>query len=299
MMRHLTIILLFAISGLLVNESAAQRRITPVTPNSNAIPATERKKDTPARKQDDKKNLVEFKDTQGNTVLVDTISGREYIDSTAIKEKNKLAYPLFHEVTVGLNLWDPIMRCFGQKYGGAEIWGELSIHNRFKPVVEIGLGTADYTPEDGNYTYKSSTSPYFRIGMNYNFLYKSKPDYQFHAGIRYGFTSFSYEITDIHPVADYWQENATFNIPSQSSTVGFLDIVLGIRVKIVKNLSMGWAFKYHTILHESKNIYGEPWYIPGYGTRTSSIGGSLSVMYTIPLGKRTKPTTDTETAVAE
>lgn len=281
----------FAVDGL------SQRRITPVTPNSNATPAKDRKKEPSAPKQDEsKKNLVEFRDTEGNIVLVDTISGQEYIDSTAIAQKNRLNYPLLHEVTVGVNLWDPLMRCFGQKYGGAEIWGELSLHNRFKPVVEIGFGTADYTPEDGNYTYKSGIAPYFRIGMNYNFLYKSKPDYQFYAGVRYGYTSFSYEITDIHPVSDYWQENHMFNITEQNSSAGFLEIALGIKVKIIDNLSVGWAFKYHTILHESKTTYGEPWYIPGYGSRTSSIAGSLSVMYTLPLGKKANPATGSEAA---
>lgn len=287
MMRLLSIILLIVISGTFAVDGLSQRRITPVTPNSNAIPAKDRKKESPVKKQDDsKKNLVEFRDTEGNVVLVDTISGQEYIDSTAIAQKNKLDYSLLHEVTIGVNLWDPLMRCFGQKYGGTEISGELSLYNRFKPVIELGFGTADYTPEDGNYTYKSSIAPYFRIGMNYNFLYKSKPDYQFYAGVRYGYTSFSYELTDIHPVSDYWQESHLFNIPKQNSSAGFLEAVIGIKVKIIENLSMGWAFKYHTILHESKTTYGEPWYIPGYGSRTSSIAGSLSVMYTLPLGKK-------------
>lgn len=288
-MRRAILILIFIIGCMCATDMTAQRRITPVTPNSNAIPAKDRKQETPSKKRDEMKHVVERQDDRGNIVMVDTISGKEYIDSTAIVQKNKITYPLLHEVTAGLNFWDPLMRCFGQKYGGAEIWGELSLHNRFKPVVEIGFGTADYTPEDGNYTYKSSVAPYFRLGMNYNFMYKSKPDYQFYAGLRYGFTSFSYEITDIRPVSDYWQEGYTFNIPSQSSTVGFMDIVLGIRVKIHNRISMGWAFKYHTILHESKNTYGEPWYIPGFGTRTSSIGGSISVMYTLPLGKKAEP----------
>ncbi len=294
-MRLLSIILLIVVSGAFAVDSMSQRRITPVTPNSNTIPAKDRAKESSTKNEENnKKNLVEFKDIDGNVVLVDTISGQEYIDSTAIAQQNKFSYPLLHEVTIGVNLWDPLMRCFGQKYGGAEIWGELSLHNRFKPIIGFGFGTSNYTPEDGNYTYKSNVAPYFKIGMNYNFLYKSKPDYQFYAGVHYGYTSFSYEVTGIHPVADYWQENHTFNIPKQNSSAGFLEIAMGIKVKIIENISMGWGFKYHTILHESKTTHGEAWYIPGYGSRTSSVSGSLSVMYTLPLGKKHQPVTNSE-----
>ena len=56
---------------------------------------------------------------------------------------------------------------------------EVSLHNRYKPVFELGLGMADHKPSGNNYTYKSPMSLFMRIGMNYNFLYNSSPDYQF------------------------------------------------------------------------------------------------------------------------
>ena len=50
---------------------------------------------------------------------------------------------------------------------------------------------------------------------------------------------------------------------------------------------MGWTFRYHRIIHEAPKTNGRAWYIPGYGTRNSAIGASLSIYYTIPLkGKR-------------
>jgi hypothetical protein len=44
-------------------------------------------------------------------------------------------------------------------------------------------------------------------------------------------------------------------------------------------------FKYHFILHETKTTNGQPWYIPGYGTRSSSLSGTFSISYTLPLSK--------------
>lgn len=281
MKKIFTIILLICVATTVSIE--AQRRITPV--NTSATTTQARNENKKEEKNVRPASVIETKDSEGNIVLVDTISGQEYIDSTLIIEKKKILYPLFHQITVGLNVWDPIMRCLGQKYGGGEVWGELSLYNRFKPMIAFGLGTADYAPEDGNYTYKSGLAPYFKIGLNYNFMFKSQPDYQIYLGLHYGFTPFSYEINNISMPDSYWDEPETFNIPSQNASVGFIDVSLGIKVKIVQNFSLGWNIKYHSLLHESKNSYGEPWYIPGFGTRGSKITGSFSLMYTFTLNK--------------
>lgn len=280
-MRRIFTIILICIAATVLVE--AQRRITPV--NNSATTTQARNENKKEEKNVRPQSVIETQDSEGNVVLVDTITGQEYIDSTAINKKPKILYPLMHQVTVGLNIWDPVMRCLGQKYGGAEIWGELSLYNRFKPMIAFGLGSADYTPDDGNYTYKSKLAPYFKIGMNYNFMFKSKPDYQIYLGIHYGFSPFTYEITDISIPGGYWGEADVVNIPQQKANIGFLDIALGLKVMIVKNFSLGWSIKYHSLLHESKYTYGEPWYIPGFGTRGSKISGSFSLMYTFTLNK--------------
>ncbi len=278
MMKRLLLYIMCAIA--LAAGVEAQRRITPVTPQTSKAAKADK------NEKIDKSRLVEFKDERGNVVLVDTVTGREFIDSTKIEDSKKIIYPLLHEVSFGVNIWDPVMRLLGQKYGGIEFSAELSLYNRFKPIVEIGLGSADATPDDGNYTYKSKMAPYFRLGMNYNFLYKKITDYQFYAGLRYGFSSFSYELNNVTMDPGYWGDVVDFNIPSQNSTVGFGELVFGLKVKIYRNISMGWMMKYHAIIHESKNKHGKPWYIPGYGTRGSSITGGFNITYTIPFKQK-------------
>ncbi|MDE7125082.1 MAG: hypothetical protein K2O12_01180 [Muribaculaceae bacterium] len=235
--------------------------------------------------------MVHYHDDKGNIVYVDTITGEEWRDSTAIQTKNKFVgnlYPLFESVTVGINVIDPVMRLFGQHYGLGEVWAMLNLHNRYQPVVECGLGQANNTPEDGNFTYRSPVAPYFRVGANYNFLYNSTPDYQFYAGLRLGFTSFSYRITDVTSSDGYWGEQEKFDIPKQNSSVFYYEIVFGCKVKLFKNISAGWAVKYHRIGSESGGNYGKPWYIPGFGTRRAKIAAAFSIMYTLPI-KRNKP----------
>lgn len=269
-------------------QTPSRRRMTPVnTPATATQPINETKNDTARINEARRARSIQYQDDNGNTIYVDTITGEQWRDSTEIKEgKPRIQYPLFESASVGINIWDPIMRAFGQHYGLIEFAGEVSLLNRFKPVFEVGLGKADNTPDDQNFTYKSPLSIYFRIGANYNFMYKSSTDYQFFGGLRYGFSPFSYSLTDISINTSYWDESAYFDIPSQNATVGWLEIALGLRVRLWGPISAGWTFKYRHILHESKYDFGEPWYIPGFGSRNSSVGGAFTIYYTLPIGRR-------------
>lgn len=282
-------------------NSHAQRRINPVeTPATQTKAVNLNPKDSTSTPDPTKMpNLIHFHDEKGNVVYVDTVTGKEFIDSTAIKKESTMTYPLWDEVTIGLNVWDPVMRCLGTDYGLVDMWAELSIHNRFKPIIEIGIGQASHKPDGGNYTYKSAVAPYFKIGMNYNFLFKKSKEHQFYAGLRYGITPFSYEITNFTVDNSYWNEHYSSSVPLQNTTVGYGELVLGLKVQIHKQLSLGWAFKCHLLLHESKTNYGEPWYIPGFGTRNSILSGAFNVMYTIPLGKKSNTNQSSQSNVSE
>lgn len=268
----------------------AQRKITPVRPTPGTTTG-----DIPRREKDPKANVAEMHDAEGNIVFVDTVTGQEWVDTTATKADKRMQYPLYESLTFGVNLWDPVMRIFGQKYGGIDVWAELSLHNRYKPVIEFGLGQSEETPDGKNFTYHTSLSPYVRIGMNYNIFYNNSPDYQLVVGVRYGFTTFRYQVRDVTLAPGYWDEPMTFDMPRQSSTAGFFEFVAGVRVKIIKPISLGWTIKYHALLHESKSEYGRPMYIPGFGKRGGAFSGSFSVIYTLPLNKPAKPEVNTET----
>lgn len=269
-------------------SSYAQRRITPVTPPP-ATAGTQKE----AKKEVDKSKLIETKDSQGNVILVDTVTGTEFIDSTGIIPPVGNIYPLMHAVTVGVDIWDPVMKLLGVQYGGIGFWGELSLHNRFKPIFEFGLSSADIRPDGMNYTFKSPMAPFFKLGMNYNIFYNSNPDYQLLFGLRYAFTPFKWRIDNALPNNSYWPAEP-FSIPQQNSTTGYIELVASIKVKIIKNISMGWQLKYHSIIHQSKNAYGRPMYIPGFGKRGTPITGGFSIMYTLPLNKKALPKVNTD-----
>lgn len=264
----------------------AQRRVNPVKSASQGIQGINENKN-PADSIDYSK-LSASKDEHGNVILVDTITGKEVPDTTAAPTAGipKMKQPLFYAAAVGVDIWDPLMRVFGQHYGLIEFSGELNLHNRYIPVVEVGLGQASYTPSDKNYTYKVPVTPYFRIGCNYNFIYNSNPDYMAFAGLRFGWSHFSYEVNDVTLSTGYWDETTTFNLPRQTANVTYMQILFGIRVKVFGPVSMGWCLRYKAKLHESDDEYGQPWYIPGYGSRNGALTGSFSITYTLPIQKK-------------
>lgn len=263
-----------------------QRRITPV---DNPSTATQHVNENPLSADSIARlNVVEMTDSQGRIVLVDTITGTEWVDTLPpTRQIPKMEQPLLFSASISADVAAPLMRAFGRKYGLFELGAELNLHNRYIPVIEVGLGKADYKPEDNNYTYKSPISPFFRLGINYNFFYNSNPDYMLFAGVRYGLSPFKFSVTDITPAGgDYWGPESDFSIPSLSTTVGYFQFLLGLKVHIAGGFSLGWTVRYQSILHESACRYGDPWYIPGFGSRGTPISFTFSASYTLRLSKK-------------
>lgn len=288
-------VVVFAVlSGMLsaVVPAMAQRRVTPVKAGSkNIVGVNENKNEADTL---DRSKLVSTTDGMGNEILVDTVTGKEVADTLPAPQGRvpKMLNPLLFSASIGVDLWDPLMRAFGQDYGLIGFSAELNLHNRYIPVVEVGLGNASSTPANQNYTYHVGITPYFKIGANYNFLYNSNPDYQFVAGLRFGWTRFNYELRDVTINDSYWGQDQTVNFPRQTSSVTYLNVLFGLRVKIWKPISMGWNVRFRAILKETEQPGGKPWYIPGYGSRGGILTGSFSVYYTFSLtgkNKKEKP----------
>lgn len=287
---HVIILLLIVAVTALTPAIAQHRRATPI---NNAATRTQSQNDArgdSARALERKRaRSIQYQDENGKIVMVDTVTGLEWVDSTLLPKTPPMKYQLFHAINVGVNFFDPLMRLCGQKYGGADAYVNLSLHNRYLPTFEFGMGQADYSPADNNYTYKTPLSPYFKLGLDYNFMYNKDPDYQFFAGLRYGFSPFKYTISDVTLTnGGYWGEDTPMAFDQVSATAGWIEFVLGLRVKLFKQISAGWSVKYHSIVHQSHPAVGDAWYIPGYGSSTSSLAISFAITYTLPF-KTTKP----------
>lgn len=206
-------------------------------------------------------------------------------------------YPRLNDLAIGFNFIDLVLAAAGQKHFNVDLSLTLNMWNRLQPVIELGIGKAKSTPDDMNFTYNGKISPFARLGVNYNFMFKNNPNFQALVGARLGGSIFKYDITNIQHSNGYWGESTTTSIPQQSSQALWYEIVGGLKVKILRNFSLGWFVKFHNLISEKKNEAGQAWFIPGYGTRNGSLAFSFSAYYTLPFHQKT--TQETETSIAE
>lgn len=181
---------------------------------------------------------------------------------------------------------------FGYAYSMIEdyISGEVAIEanfgNKFYPVFEAGYGSSDVTDDIFGIHYKSS-APYYRVGVNYNFTNKTgespRPNYIFGAA-RFGWTRAKYDVS-APPITDpVWGGSVSLDLIDVENYYSWMELGAGVKVKIWKNLNMGWCIRYKVRLNQTSGNNSRIWYVPGFGnSRHTTWGGTYSIIYDIPL----------------
>lgn len=233
-------LLLLLLSAPAASLLAEQPPVTPVDIDDDARPT-----------------VLHYYDKHGNQ-LEEPVRFYTTLDTVA-RPKSAPVYPLYNGMDIGLNFGDLIFMAFGQRYASFDLWADVSLHNWFFPVLEIGTGFAA-APEGKRGNFHFVPSLYAKAGINYNFMYKSNPDYRVYFGLRAAGASFT--ISNLHGTS-WWGE-----------------ALVGLQVKIVKRFSLGWSARWHFKFHESYPGSETPWYIPGYGG-SSPFSFSASAILTI------------------
>ena len=212
------------------------------------------------------------------------------------KKEGEEEIPLYNGIYVGLDIYGLGARVLGSDFLSSEISVGVNLKNRFIPTIEAGLGTTDTWSETGT-NYKS-TSPFFKIGVDYNTMAKKKDKSSFlYVGVRYAFSPITYDIYSLalkDPIyggeisnpsfEDYiWGGTVPYNHPGQKATVQWFEFLVGVNVKIYRNFHMGWAVRMKYRIAESISEYGNPWMVPGFGKyNKNTLGVTYSLIYKIP-----------------
>lgn len=218
------------------------------------------------------------------------------------KEKDTtptISYPLMNGIEVGVDLWGPASKIFGSDYVSAEASVDMNLKNRYFPTLEIGYGKANCS-NDYDTRYKAS-SPFLRIGADYNALYGKQHGNMLLIGLRYGLSSFKFDV-DSPDITNESHENGVvppgLNDPiwgdwhnyhhhGQKSSMHWFELCVGIRAHVAKNIYMGWALRVRHKLGGGSGDFGDPMYVPGYGRyKTNTLGVSYSIIYHIPMKSR-------------
>lgn len=183
---------------------------------------------------------------------------------------------LFKGFAVSVDLVGPVQMMISD-YGQYEAALRLNLRNKYFPIVEVGLGKADYTDDATDISYKTS-APYARIGIDFNLLKDKKDIYRLYAGARYAYTTFEYDIN--HPgIKDpVWGTDAEFRADDVKCDYHWLEALIGVDAKIWGPVHMGWSLRYRSRLSSKEGEIGNAWYVPGYGKGGGSvIGGTFNV----------------------
>jgi len=207
---------------------------------------------------------------------------RKYI--AEVTEQPKLTF--FQGFTVSADLFGPIQYLLSDK-GNIEGAIRLNLKNTYFPIVELGLSSCETLDSNTDIKY-TTTAPYGRIGFDINFLKNKFQENRLFVGLRYGFSKYQYDYEGPEVSDPIWNGEYSLNIKDVEATSHWGEIVMGVQVKIWRNLHMGWSLRLKKELSTSGNKSSKPYYIPGYGSTSSgtSWGGTYSLIFDVNCGMK-------------
>lgn len=187
--------------------------------------------------------------------------------------------PLFHGVAVSVDAVGAFQRWFGS-YGQYEAAARINLKDRYFPVVELGIGTADHEDEVTTIRYKT-TAPYGRIGCDFNVLKNKHDIYRVYIGFRYGFTSFKYDISSEAGIKDpIYKTISEYEGKGLKSNFHWGEFLVGVDAKIYGPLRFGWSVRYRNRFKQTHGDMGQPWYVPGFGVnKSSALGATFNIIF--------------------
>ncbi len=200
-----------------------------------------------------------------------------------VEEAPKLTF--FQGFTLSADVFGVAQRIFSD-YATFEGALRLNLKNTFFPIVELGFATCD--SEDANTFIRYKTNaPYLRVGVDFNMLKDKFQDNRLFLGARYGLSRYNFDISG-PPIKDpVWGGSEPFSYTDIATTSHWLEIVVGVQVKVWRNFHMGWSVRYKREISSTKNQYAKPYYIPGFGTttQTTAWGASYNLIFDLNWGK--------------
>ncbi len=185
---------------------------------------------------------------------------------------------LFRGVAVSIDAAGIIQRAVSS-YGQYEAAVRVNLKDKYFPIVEIGLGTADANEESTNLHYKTS-GPYARVGCDFNILRNKHDIYRLYGGFRYAFTSYKYDLSGKDIVDPAWGGTSPYGAEGVACNFHWLEGVFGVDAKIWGPIRMGWSLRYQRRLFHNDGELGNTWYVPGFGKQSSGkIGGTFNIAF--------------------
>lgn len=215
-------------------------------------------------------------------------------DSINTKTTDTLKIPQKYGLRIGGDVSKLIRSFLDDNYKGFEIMADFRYSNRMYIAGEIGIEEKESVNDYLNVTTKGT---YFKGGIDYN-LYQNwlDMDNMIYTGFRLGASSFSHTLNTfkVYSTNQYWTPQFTSETSQDFNglTAVWLEIIIGIKAEIFKNLYIGLNAQLKGLVTEKDPVNFENIYIPGFNKTYDSsgigTGYSYSISYRIPLYKKEK-----------
>lgn len=199
------------------------------------------------------------------------------------KKKNEM--PLLSGIGVGVDLCGLMMKALNTRFANMEVMGRIGLKEKYFPVVELGIGDCTKSGGENSNTF-STTSPYFRIGADYNVNKKFNGN-RFLVGMRYGFSNYKYDFTCPDYQDPVYQIERPLNLEGLKGKNQWMELVVGFETKLWSIVRLGYNVRYKFRVRQSVSDMGEPYFVPGFGRNDSNTWGG-SVNLTFDVGKTAK-----------
>ena len=206
-------------------------------------------------------------------------------------------YKQRYGLRVGADLSRLVRPFFDNDYYGLELVGDYRLSYKYYLAAEIG--TEKRTKKEDFFTY-STEGQFLRAGFDYN-TYGNwyGMENMIYVGARYGFSLFSQDLLSytLHKDNQYWNENTAGSDASwikkyDGRTAHWLELVLGIKVELFRNLYAGASVRIGLLVAQTDNTGFPNYYVPAFGRvyEGSRFGTSFNytLSYMIPLYKKEK-----------
>ena len=192
----------------------------------------------------------------------------------------KDSIPLFRGFAVSFDLVGAGMLALSD-YGQYEAALRVNLHDEWFPIVEAGVGKATHDDEVTQ-LYYSTSAPYFKVGIDKNMLKDKHGPNRLYVGLRYGFTSYKIDLSRPAFPDPVWLWNTGFGVKDASCKYHWAEVVIGVDAKIFGPLHLGWSVRYkQRLAHSEEGEFGNPWYVPGFGTYNTNLGATFNVIIDI------------------
>ncbi|POY36361.1 hypothetical protein C3K47_11480 [Solitalea longa] len=206
-------------------------------------------------------------------------------DTSSVRiKKDTVSYLLPKALTLGIDISYPIRYAFNKDEKVFEVVADFRFNNNWYAAVEAGYADAS---QENSYISYNTKGGYLKLGANRNLIkFQKASNNSVYAGARAVISVLNTDVYNYTINQKDWPGDVSGSF-TDNSTVYSLELLLGIKVELLKNFFTGWSIRGgFPIVNKATTDGYENLYIPGLGFKKNFMFNfNYTLSYMLPMGK--------------